>query len=267
MVKTINVSKNNSTFQKIEALKNNKTKRHQEKLFFVEGVQNIKEAINNNWKIKSFIYSNYDNLSNWAKSILDLSEVNYVLSQELIKILSDKEDTSEILALVEMKEQEINYSDNPLILLFDRPSKKGNLGTILRSCDALFVDEFIFTGHSVDIYDPTVISSSMGSFFKVPFRYIDTKENFETYYNNLIKKYPNLKIIGSSLQADKLIQQIDFKSPIILLAGNEENGLSNYYISKADELAKINMRNNIDSLNVANAITTILYEIDRQRNN
>ena len=66
---------------------------------------------------------------------------------------------------------------------------------------------------------------------------------------------------------NKFIQEEDFKSPLVLLAGNEENGLSNYYNDIADELVKINMRDNIDSLNVANAITTILYEIDRQRNN
>ena len=265
MSKIVNISKNNSTFQLIESLKNNKTKRHQEKMFFVEGVQNIKDAISNNWEIYAFIYSNFDELSDWAKSILNKAEYNYVLSNELMKILSDKEDTSEILAIIKMKDEKVTYSDNPLILLFDRPSKKGNLGTILRSADALFVDEFIFTGHSVDIYDSTVITSSMGSFFKVPFRFIETKEDFEEYYNNLKEKYPNIKIVGSSLQADKYIQDADFKEPLILLAGNEEKGLSNYYNDKADELVKINMRDNIDSLNVASAITTILYEINRQR--
>lgn len=264
--RVIRVSKNNSTYQEIESLKNNRNKRYKEQLFFVEGVQNIKDAISNEWDIYAFIYSNYDKLSNWAKSILDLSDINYELSTELMEQLSDKDDTSEILAIVRMKEEKVKYSDNPLILFFDRPSKKGNLGTILRSCDALYVDEFVFTGHSVDIYDPVVITSSMGSFFKVPFRYIETREDFEYYYNDLKERYPNIKIIGSSLQTDKLVQDVSYKEPIILLAGNEENGLSNYYVDKSDELVKINMRDNIDSLNVSNAITTILYEIDRQRN-
>ncbi len=267
MNKTIKVSKNNATYQEIESLKNNRNKRHKEKLFFVEGVQNIKDAIGNNWKIKSFIYNDYSKLSDWAKSILDLAETNIELSSDLMKQLSDKEDTSEILAIVYMKEESVKYSNNPLILFFDRPSKKGNLGTILRSADALFVDELLFTGHSVDIYDPVVITSSMGSFFKVPFRYIETRDDFENYYNDMKNKYPNIKIVGSSLQANKLIQDGDYSCPIILLAGNEENGLSNYYVDKCDELVKINMRDNIDSLNVSNAITTILYEIDRQRNN
>ena len=230
--KVIKISKNNSNFQEIESLKNNRNKRHKKQIFFVEGVQNIKDAISNDWTIFAFIYSDFNKLSDWAKGILDLSEVNYEISNELMEQLSDKEDTSEILALVRMKEENVTYSDKPLILFLDRPSKKGNLGTILRSADALFVDELLFTGHSVDIYDPVVITSSMGSFFKVPFRYIETKEDFENYYNDLKDTYPNLKIIGSSLQATKLIQEVNYKTPIILLAGNEENGLSNYYVDK-----------------------------------
>ena len=168
-MKTIKIGKENATFQEILALKDNRTKRHQCKKFFVEGVQNIKNAISNNWKIFSFIYSDYDKLSDWAKGILDNAEYCYELAPNLMDKLSDKEDTSEILAIINMKEENfVINSKNPLILLFDRPAKKGNLGTIIRSSDALFVDQILFTGHSVDIYDHTVITASMGSFFKVP---------------------------------------------------------------------------------------------------
>lgn len=55
-----------------------------------------------------------------------------------------------------------------MLALFDRPSNRGNLGTILRSCDALGVEALIITGHAVDLYDPEVVVSSMGSFFRVP---------------------------------------------------------------------------------------------------
>jgi len=162
-MKTINIGKENSTFQEILALKENRTKRIQEKLFFVEGVQNIKEAINNKWEIYSFIYSLNTKLSDWAKNILNKAEFNYVLTPELMNKLSDKESTSELLAIVKMKKQNLeSFTKKPLIILLDRPSKKGNFGTIIRSADALNVDQIFFTGHSVDIYDHKVITSSMG---------------------------------------------------------------------------------------------------------
>ncbi len=266
-MKTINIGKENSTFQEILALKNNKTKRFANKKFFVEGVQNIKDAISNNWEISSFIFCSQSKLSAWAKSVLKYAQTCYELTDELMQKLSDKEDVSELLAIVKMKEQPLNIDKlkNPLLLLFDRPSKKGNLGTIIRSADALHVDQIFFTGHSVDIYDHTVITSSMGSFFKVPFKFIEKNEDFEQIIKLLKSKYKNFQIVGTSLQATKFIDECDFKKPTLLLVGNEAKGLSNYYNSIADELAKIDMKENIDSLNVANATSICLYEINRQR--
>ena len=79
---------------------------------------------------------------------------NFVLTPQLMKDLSGKEDTSELMAIIEMRQDDLDsvkLSDNPFIVLFDRPSNKGNLGTMIRSCDALGADMLIMTGHSVDL--------------------------------------------------------------------------------------------------------------------
>ena len=97
------------------------------------------------------------------------TEVNYTLTAQLLKELSGKEETSELLAIIEMREdrlENVALSSNPFIVLFDRPSNKGNLGTMIRSCDALGVDMLIITGHAVDLYEPDVIVSAMGSFLQ-----------------------------------------------------------------------------------------------------
>ena len=112
-------------------------------------------------------------MSDWAQGMIETvkTDVNYCLTSELMKELSEKEDTSELLAVIEMREDSIDLvalSDNPLIVLFDRPSNKGNLGTMIRSCDALGADMLLITGHSVDLYDPDVVVSAMGSFFHIP---------------------------------------------------------------------------------------------------
>lgn len=266
-MKTIKIGKENATFQEILALKENRTKRYSCKKFFVEGVQNIKDAIANNWEIDSFIFSNLDSLSSWAKSVLEYAKNCYELSEDLMAKLSDKDETSELLAIVKMKEQrlQINNLKNPLFILFDRPSKKGNLGTIIRSADALFVNQIFFTGHSVDIYDHIVITSSMGSFFKVPFKFIESNVEFENLVKDLKLKYKNLQVVATSLQTNNSLEKCNFKNPTLLLIGNEANGLSKFYIDKSDELVKIDMNENIDSLNVACATSICLYEINRQR--
>ena len=162
----------NAAYQKFEVLKTNRNKRYKYNEFFVEGVRNINEAIRNGWTIQSFLYCPEMGLSNWAKDILRTvkTEVNYELTEALMKEISSKEDTSELLAVVKMRDdrlEDLVLSDNPVIALFDRPSNKGNLGTIIRSCDSFGLDGLLITGHAVDLYEPDVVSSSMGSFFNV----------------------------------------------------------------------------------------------------
>lgn len=265
-INIVKIGKENATFQEILALKENRTKRYALKKFFVEGVQNIKDAISNNWKIFAFIFSNYNNLSNWAKTVLNNAVIGYELSPNLMEKLSDKEDISELLAIVEMKQQVIDVKNkNPIFILFDRPSKKGNLGTILRSADALFVDGVFFTGHSVDIYDHTVITSSMGSFFKVPFKFLESNNQYLELINTMKEKYKNFQVVATSLQTNNLLEKCNFIHPTLLLVGNEAKGLSKFYVDSADVLVKIDMNKNIDSLNVACATSICLYEINRQR--
>lgn len=265
-MKKINIGKENATFQEILALKENRVKRAKKKMFFVEGVQNIKDAISNNWEIFAFIYCDFNSLSDWAKGVLNKAENQYCLSKDLMRKLGDKDDLSELLAIVKMKEQKIQeFSANPLIVLLDRPSKKGNLGTNIRTCDAMGVEQIFFTGHAVDIYDHNVITSSMGSFFKVPIKFLESNEEFENIVRELKNKYHSFQLVGTSLQSNTLIQNCDFTKPTMLLVGNEAMGLSKYYNDKCDKLVKIDMRAGIDSLNVSCATAIALYEINRQR--
>lgn len=264
-MKTIKIGKENAYYQEIVALKENRSKRNQLKKFFVEGTQNIKDAIQNKWKINCFIYSNYNKLSDWAKSVLNKAEINIDLDEKLMKNLSNKENTSELLAIIDFKEMKIQLNNMPLIVLLDRPAKKGNFGSIIRSCDALNVDCIYFTGHAVDIYDSNVITSSMGSFFKMPFQYLTSNQEVLILINELKTKFKNFQVVGTSLEATTLIQNFDFTKPTMLLVGNETTGLSQFYHENADALVKINMKKGIDSLNVASATTVCLYEINRQR--
>lgn len=263
----INIGKENATFQQILALKENRNKRAKTQMFFVEGVQNIKDAISFGWEIEAFIYSKDTMLSSWAKSVINKSNYNYVLSMNLMQKLSDKDDISEILAIIRIKNKfKEQISNNPIFVLIDRPSKKGNLGTIIRSCDALNVEHIYFSGHSVDIYDHAVITASMGSFFKVPITFISSNEDFIKLINDLKMKFHNLKVVASSLQTNNRLQDCDLSGPVLLLVGNETDGLCKFYNDNADTFVKISMRDGIDSLNISCAATTCLYEINRQKN-
>jgi TrmH family RNA methyltransferase len=263
----------NAAYQKFQVLKTNRNKRHKYGEFLVEGVRNINQAVKNGWIISSFIYSKEKELSGWAENIIKTvkTNVNYILSYQLLRELSDKTDTSELLAILKMKTTGINdikLPDNPVIVLFDRPSNKGNLGALIRSCDALGASALLITGHCVDMYDTEVISASMGSFFTLPILRIDEKTMLESFINTLRKQCPGFMVIATTAHKKLSISNADFTRPCMLLVGNETGGLNNYLNQTADLSVTIPMAesSSASSLNVACAATAVLYEIARQRN-
>lgn len=266
-----NIFSKNSTFQKFEVLKTNRNKRYRYNEFFVEGVRSLKEAALNGWKIKSLIYDK-DNLSDWAKDMIRTvsTEMNYCLTPELMRDLSDKEDTSELMAVIEMREDDLNgiqLSENPFIVLFDRPSNKGNLGTMIRSCDALGADMLIITGHAVDLYDPDVVVSAMGSFFNMPVvRIADNNELFD-YIKKLKAKHPDFTVIGTTAHKENPVYSVDLTSPLMLMMGNETTGLNKAFKEYCDLLCTIPMAEGsyASSFNVSCAASILMYEITRQR--
>jgi TrmH family RNA methyltransferase len=272
-IEIIRISTENNYFQHFEVLKNNRNKRLRYREFFVEGVRNINEAIRNGWHIKSYLYSGDKPLSDWATNILDrfTGGVRFELTESLIAKLSDKEDTSELIAIVEMPPDDITDIDddeNLILVVFDRPSNKGNLGTVIRSCDALGVNGLIVTGHAVDLYDPEVIRASTGSFFKVPLVRIPSFTEVATYIGQLRNRYARLRVVGTSEKGAAAINDYDFTGPVVLLLGNEAEGLSQSYEEISDALVRIPMSptTSASSLNVACAASIFLYEVIRQRN-
>lgn len=260
-----------TTFQHLMVLKTNRKKRHRAGEFLVEGVRSIKKAVENRWQIRSLIFME-GTLSDWANRLLQEipTEVNYVLPRELMQELSGKSDLSEVLAIVQMKENTLTkevLSDNPFLVLFDRPSNKGNLGTLIRSCDAFGADGLIVTGHGVDLYDPHVVVSAMGSFFSVPVFLIRETNTLRDLFASLKEQFADLRIIGTTAHKEQSVTEVDFTTPVILLLGNETNGLSWSLKEHSDQLCSIPMaaHSYASSLNVSCAASIVMYEVVRQR--
>ena len=267
---TTRIYSSNATYQLFETLKSNRAKRHRQGVFLVEGVKSINEALRNDWRVQSFLYSFERPLSDWATCLLEgiQTEVNYALTQVLMDKLSDKTDTSELLAIVYMREEApFEHTENPIFVLFDRPSNKGNLGTLLRSCDAFGIDGLILTGHCVDIYDPEAVRSSMGSLFRVPFLRLSSNEDIEALFAGLRKEYPGLQLIGTTAHRKRMICELDLTGPVLFMIGNETEGLGRRLTEQCDVLATIPMRPDAaaTSFNVSCAATVLLYEAARQR--
>lgn len=269
---TVRIYTKNAEYQKFEVLKTNRNKRYRYKEFFVEGVRNINEAIRNGWQFSSLLYTDETELSDWAKNVIQTvkTETNYILTAALMKELSGKADTSELLAVLKMREDSMDrlkLSAKPLLVLFDRPSNRGNLGTLIRSCDALGADCIIMTGHSVDLYDPEVITAGMGSFFNIPVIRFADNESVQTLINTMKADFPDFKVIATTAHKKTPVFEEALNTACMVMIGNETDGLCKNFYEIADTMVSIPMAasSSASSFNVSCAATVILYEIIRQR--
>lgn len=270
MNKLLRIEKKNNVYQHIDVLKRNRKKRSKYNEFFIEGAKSINNAVKNGWQIETLIYTNQRELSQWAQDILDNSPANVHLEVplDLMDDLSDKEETTELLGVAKCQQDDlsrIEVKEDMTVVVFDRPSNYGNLGTLIRTCEALKVDGIIISGHAVDMYDIRTIRASLGTFFSIPIVRVESPEVVEDWFNNIKEKYKNFKIVGSTSKTESSIDEVNLKTGIGLLIGNETSGLSYRYKDMCDELVKIPMYGKITSFNVSCAASIMIYEIDRQR--
>lgn len=268
--KIVRIYSENATFQLIEALRRNREKRQKQHEFLVEGVRPINLALQHGWTINAWLYSPERKMSDWATRLLEASPapIHYELTAPLLAKLSGKAESSEVLALVAIPEdklERIPIKPDLLILLFDRPSSPGNLGTLIRSADALGADGLVITGHAADLYDPETVSASIGTLFALPAVRIASPRELEPWFARIREQLGSFVMVGSSAKADHAIMEQDWTKPTLLVIGNETVGMSAHYRELCDVIVNIPIHGAATSLNVACAASILLYEISRQR--
>lgn len=268
----IHVRARSDDFQFIETLKRNRKKRAQSGLFIVEGVRPINLMHENDWVVDSYVFSAESRRSGWAKEILSRStpKRHYVLSNELMAEVSDKQETSELIAIVEMSGHDegldsLAPGEPALVVIADRPASPGNLGTLIRSCDALGADGLAVFGHAADIFDPRTIRASTGSLFRLPVVSVESPRALESWLVELRKRHSALQVVGSSAAGPTNVATRNWTLPTILMVGSERAGLGRSLKEMCDAIVSIPITGAASSLNVASAASILLYEAARQR--
>ena len=265
MPRTLQVSTANAAFQRIEVLRRNRTKRHRYGEFVVEGVRAINGALAASWTIKAFAYPRSRQLSRWASSILEASvaESHFEMDQALFETLSEKEEPSELLAVVETRPDAVDrlpVRSGMIVAVVDRPASPGNLGTLIRSCDAFGATGVIVTGHGVDLYDPATIRASVGSFFAVPCIALPSHREVAAWVSDVRRSHPELRIVRTDEGGTPPLREYEWPSEAVIVVGNEASGLSHAYRELCDDVVSIPMTGTTSSLNAAVATSIVLYE-------
>ena len=168
-----------------------------------------------------------------------------------------------ILAIAKTRSHTLNQlpvKKNGLYIVAESIEKPGNLGSILRSADAVGCDGVIVCKKRTDIYNPNVITASTGALFSTNLAETSGEEALEWLRQN------SLTILAATPEAETIYSDTNLTGGIALVVGTEQYGLTNFWKKNADLNVKIPMLGYIDSLNVATATTVILYEAARQRN-
>jgi TrmH family RNA methyltransferase len=251
-------------------LRRNRTKRHQYREFFAEGVTTINAAIRHDWKFHSIWFSRERPLSDWAESVLRLANAaeHFEVTEGMLVKLSEKEDQSELVAILEMAPDDpgrLKLERDFVVIVADSPANPGNLGTLIRSADAFGAAGVIVTGHATDVYDPRTIRASVGSLFSRPVIRLAGPAQVASWLEVVKSAGHDPLVAALDPDGEHDLRNIPLDGPLVLIAGNEKRGVSSGYEAMSSVALRIPMEGAANSLNVAVAVSVALYEIRRQR--
>ena len=177
------------------------------------------------------------------------------MSAEIYQKIAHKQGPQGIGAVVHqnwLDLEKINVNPQDLWIALDSVADPGNLGTIMRTADAVGCRGIILLGNATDPYDPTAVKASMGALFSL--NLIQTTwQQFTAWQQN-----NRINLVGTSDHANADYQTIQYPFPLVLLMGSERQGLTDEMMAACDHLVRIPMAGRSDSLNlaVASAVTT-----------
>lgn len=267
----LKITRRNAAFQQWSALLTNRTKRQRAGEFLVQGVRPISLAVEHGWPVRTLLFGDGRPMSAWGRAMLDrLPDADRVaLAPELLHELGGKDgEPPELLAVVELPDDRfarIRVGPGLLVLVFDRPTTPGNIGTMVRSADAFGASGVIVTGHAADPYDPRAVRASTGSLFAVPVVRAPSHREVLAWTAAQRERGTAIEILGTDEGGEVDIAEHDLTGPKIVTVGNETHGLSEAWRRSCDRMLRIPIGGAASSLNAAAAATVVLYEAARQR--
>ena len=254
----------NGQYKKLQKLMKQSRTRRQEGVFVVEGWKMVKEALERNLVLH--LYSAEREQEHCREELNRLScdqvPVDF-MRDNLFSQLSDTVSPQGILGVVRMpvyeREEIVNQPDAKLLCL-ENIQDPGNLGTMFRTAEGAGMTGVVLTKGCVDLFNPKVVRSTMGSLFRVPF-YVC--QDMEEEMKFMQKK--GFCFYAAHLQGTKDFTKESYEGSIGILIGNEANGLSEAVSGLADCKVKIPMEGELESLNAAVSAALFMYEVRRKR--
>ena len=257
----------NAKVKRIRAFLRRK-EREQTGLFFVEGIRIVTEAAQTSARIDTLIVAPDLLKSDHALAFVAAERGRGTpvleVTREVFQSISAKEGPQGLGAVVQQHWQTLGDIDWPALgalgwVALDAAQDPGNIGTILRTCDAVGIAGLILLSNSADPYEPSAVRASMGAVFTQRL----VRATWEEFAN--WKQQHHVPLVGTSGGAAQDYRAVAYPAPLVLLMGSEREGLSPAQQAACDLLVRIPMVGRSDSLNLAVATAIVLYEVFNQR--
>ncbi len=262
-------STHNPKIKSLRALRLRKY-REREGRYLIEGIRIVEEALTMGAPVEMLIYAPGLLVSERAQALVERAAAieRLAVSPAVFESLSLREGPQGIAALVRIEDRPLGSippRDDLLVIVAYQLQDPGNLGSIIRTADAAGASGVVVVEPSVDLYDPQTVRATMGSLYALPIVRLEEGEALFRWCDALRGALGALRVVATSAHGPALFYEEDYRGPVVLLVGNEQEGLPLDVRQRADALVRLPMFGRATSLNVSAATAAMVYEIVRQR--
>jgi RNA methyltransferase, TrmH family len=251
----------NATVKRLRSLRDKKA-RKAEGLFLAEGLRIIAEARDSGRLPEIVMFSPEGARHPLAAEIIAATEAAggdaIETTPDILSKTSGKDNPQMLVAAYRQPETHLHALDRsraPIWLAAQALRDPGNIGTILRTGDAVGAGGLILIDDSADPYSVEAVRASMGAIF--------TQQVARASWAEFVAwlRSGAGQLVGTSLNTDRDYLDVDYQDPCFLLIGNEQQGLPAAYEEECDVLVKIPMAGRADSLNAAIAAAVMAFQV------
>lgn len=242
-------------------------RKHRRKVgvFVVEGLQPVWCAVEAGWEVDVLVVAPELATGESAQRLIrehhDRGGRVAELAKDLFTRLMERDHPAGVAALVRTRTSalsDLRTDDTALFVAVDRIANPGNLGTIMRTVDAIGGTGVVLIGDCADPFSPAAVKASMGSIFAVDVATAASEGDFFDWAESA-----GVTVVATSGQADKTHWDTEFGGASVVLMGSERHGLSESAMRRAGTTVRIPMTGTVDSLNIGVAASILLYEARR----
>lgn len=240
--------------------------RREKGMFVVEGARLCRDAAVSKIEIVStyFTQAAQTKYGSYIAQIIEECRSYRFIEEHVAQLLSSTKQTQGVFCVCRIPQQSHNIADlnhHGTYIALEQIQDPANLGTVLRTAEALDLSGVLFLGDCCDIYSPKALRAGMGAIFRLPF-YLEKDTSFAV---DELKRMGLATLAAVPAEQAKNVLKVDFTKPTVLFIGNEGNGLSQATIAACDACVTIPMLGRAESLNAAASAAILMWEMVRRK--